>query len=430
MTAFDRFEHQLPELMTDLASAHVPDYFDDMLTRTARTRQRPAWASLERWLPMGVIAQSAFVPPVRWRSIGILVILGLLIAAGALIFVGSRPRLPDPFGPARNGSILYSTSSGDIHSVDSVTGISKALVTGPTYDSSPSFSRGGTTFSFLRNIATGKDDLYIANADGSNVRPWLEGQDKLSSFEWSPDGTHAALTYQVADGTFALTILSTDGSPASTLSLDMDVFGKQWRPNGRELVVDGETRGNAGLSYGLYVVNIDGTGLRPLLPRVLFDQRNWFPMSWSMSPDGSQIAYSRRTAERPGRIHILDVDTGVDRPLEFVGTGSQAVFDDLDPVFSPDGKELVLERYSADGQYRLVVGHVDGRGPVVETGPQFLEGENRFDATRNQFSPDGTQILATYNADKTTWILDAKGGSGRKVSWFEDGSLTWQRLAP
>ena len=149
-----------------------------------------------------------------------------------------------------------------------------------------------------------------------------------------------------------------------------------------------------------------------------------------MSPDGTRIAYSRRTAERPGRIHILEIDTGVDRALEFVGTGSQAVVDDLDAVFSPDGKQLVLERYSADGQYRLVVGDVDGRGPVVETGPQFPEGENRFDATRNQFSPDGTQILATYNADKTTWILDANGGSGRKVPWFEDGSLTWQRLAP
>ena len=59
MTAFDRIEPRLPELMAELAPASVPDYFDDMLRQTGRTRQRPAWASLERWLPMDVIARPA-----------------------------------------------------------------------------------------------------------------------------------------------------------------------------------------------------------------------------------------------------------------------------------------------------------------------------------------------------------------------------------
>ena len=45
MTAFDRIEPRIPELMDELAPAQVPDYFDDMLRQTARTRQRPAWLS-------------------------------------------------------------------------------------------------------------------------------------------------------------------------------------------------------------------------------------------------------------------------------------------------------------------------------------------------------------------------------------------------
>ena len=44
MTAFERIEPRLPELLADLAPARVPDYFDDLLLATARTRQRPAWA--------------------------------------------------------------------------------------------------------------------------------------------------------------------------------------------------------------------------------------------------------------------------------------------------------------------------------------------------------------------------------------------------
>ena len=37
MTAFDRIEPRLPELMAELAPASVPDYFDDMLRQTGRT---------------------------------------------------------------------------------------------------------------------------------------------------------------------------------------------------------------------------------------------------------------------------------------------------------------------------------------------------------------------------------------------------------
>ncbi len=31
MTTFERFEREMPELMTELSPARVPDYFDDML---------------------------------------------------------------------------------------------------------------------------------------------------------------------------------------------------------------------------------------------------------------------------------------------------------------------------------------------------------------------------------------------------------------
>jgi len=51
MSPTDRPTRSLPDLMAELAPPRVPDYFDDMLKATARTRQRPAWTSLERLLP-------------------------------------------------------------------------------------------------------------------------------------------------------------------------------------------------------------------------------------------------------------------------------------------------------------------------------------------------------------------------------------------
>ena len=64
MMPTNRFERQLPVLLDELAQARTPDYFDDLLRLTARTRQRPAWTLLERWLPMVDIARQ----PLSQRS--------------------------------------------------------------------------------------------------------------------------------------------------------------------------------------------------------------------------------------------------------------------------------------------------------------------------------------------------------------------------
>src|SRR5690606_29785605 len=52
MIPIDRFERRLQDSLADLAGAQVPPYVTDLLARTARQRQRPAWTFPERWLPM------------------------------------------------------------------------------------------------------------------------------------------------------------------------------------------------------------------------------------------------------------------------------------------------------------------------------------------------------------------------------------------
>ena len=93
MTPIDRFERQLPAALTDLADPRTPDYVIDILGQTARTRQRPAWASLERWLHMDV-PSTASTRHTRWRPLTLLaVIAGLaLIALGAVALSGGSQR--------------------------------------------------------------------------------------------------------------------------------------------------------------------------------------------------------------------------------------------------------------------------------------------------------------------------------------------------
>jgi DNA-binding beta-propeller fold protein YncE len=82
---------QLGEVFTDLAAPNRPDYRDDLFRRTARTRQRPAWTYIERWLPVTIVtARQATAPPLR--SIWTLLLVGVLTAAliAGLAIAGSR----------------------------------------------------------------------------------------------------------------------------------------------------------------------------------------------------------------------------------------------------------------------------------------------------------------------------------------------------
>ena len=102
MTAFDRVEPRIPELMNELAPATVPDYVDDLLRQTARTRQRPAWTFPERWLPMDITLAPVRARPRGLRTVVAVLLIALLAAALLVAYVGSRPhRVPAPSSPRR-----------------------------------------------------------------------------------------------------------------------------------------------------------------------------------------------------------------------------------------------------------------------------------------------------------------------------------------
>ncbi len=127
MTLNDGFERTVSDWLEEDAGRGAPGYLDEVLARTTRTRQRPAWSSLERWLPVQTTLRLVPVPRLAW----LLVIVGLIAALGAaVLLVGSRSRLPAPFGPAANGSIVYGTESGDILAYDPVTGTTSSIIAG------------------------------------------------------------------------------------------------------------------------------------------------------------------------------------------------------------------------------------------------------------------------------------------------------------
>lgn len=409
MSARDDFNTTVSSWLDDQAGPGAPDYLDEVLARTSRTRQRPAWASLERFLPTRTTLRFAPVPRAAW----LLVVLGLVVAIGAaaLLIVGSRPRIPAPFGPAANGVILYSAAGRDIHVFDPANGTSRPLIAGPTTDETPHFSRDGTKFVFARESTTsGLWHLMIANADGSNVRPLTEPIYPAAN-EWSPEGSRIAVV-DTSTTPSTLSIHHLDGTPPTVMDLDgLAAEFVSWRPDGRQLVF----RGTAGL-YGLYVLDLETRQIRPVGPPAgrLDDLRD--P---SLSPDGTRIVYTKWVVDHP-TLRMTDLDAGTDRELTMDG---RVGLNGWVQSWSPNGTQLLFTRLG-DGPSHFAVGSVAG-GPVTEVGPGWTQSD-----VLASYSPDGSKVIAHYFFDDSTWMLDLsdKLSALRLPSTPYPG--TWQRTAP
>lgn len=419
MTSFDRFEQHLPELMADLAAARVPDYFDDLLQTTARQRQRPAWSSLERWLPVGVTTLAPVSNRTRsFAGLAILALVGLLIAAGVVAYVGSHTqRLPAPFGPAGNGLIYYSDAPGDIYAMDPTASVPRAIVSGPETDKDPLPSRDGQRIAFTRTVSSG-DQLVIANADGSQLRPLPGTYSEFAEFDWSPDGTRIAIISTV-DGVPSISIAPIDGSGTKVLPLGLEAHELWWLPDGR-LVFHGSKDQPSGPTYGLYVVAADGSGVESIVPPSSTD--DWIGIS--PSPDGRNLVYHVwRDPDEHGRLYVVDIASGQSRPVRIDGASPEE--EQETATFSPDGTQILFNRYApGSGDARVTVVPVAG-GKAISIGPAVP-----FDKSPGAyFSPDGTSIIAWYESLNEVLLLDPAGQRpDQRLSVPFTGVPGWQRV--
>ena len=418
MNAQGDFDRTISEWLDDQAGQGSPDYLDEVLARTERYRQRPAWTSLERWLPMQTTTRLAPVPRIAW----LLVVLGLILALGATaLYVGSRRVAPSPFGTAAIGTVLYGTSAGDIMALDSTTNESRPLIVGATLDTRPRFSPDGSRFAFeRRNQGVPGVALMSAAADATDIQQLLSSDESASWVEWSPTSDRLAVVATI-NGLAGLWIVRADAEPSLVVrakpttpdgpGIDL-ITSPQWLPNG-DLLFLGEPYDTV-QSTTLYRVHADGNGLVPIVGPIAPG-----PRELAVSPDGTRVAYSIDDTNGTA-IHVVDLDSGADRAIAFDGVTIAR-----NPHWSPDGSRLVFER-ATGGTYRLAVGSEDG-GPATNLGPDRAEGTGGADPA---FLDDGTRIMAFYNADRSSWLLDASGGDGVQLDNEIATPVTWRAVAP
>ena len=204
----------------------------------------------------------------------------------------------------------------------------------------PAFSPDGSQIAYAGlGSAPGARGIFIADADGTHPRqltsrPKGEGEDLQPRF--SPDGSRLVF-WRLTDhpvGTTSgneLWIVNADGTDLHQLTdaLAGSMFA-QWSPDGSRLLFSGsQTAGSetAMADPGLWTINADGTGLAPIIYGTgdRYEDFDW-------SPDGSRIVYFDPST---GSLRVMNADGSGITTLLSNHAGNNYVGPDWGQPFTP-----------------------------------------------------------------------------------------------
>jgi hypothetical protein len=327
-------------MLLDEAGAESVDYLSDVLAGVARTRQRHAWEIPGRWLSMDHVRVGGWSSPALRPILLGLVLLAILLAG--LLVAGQRRGAP-PFGPAGDG-VIGITIDGRIVLL-AADGTSRRVLDLPVPQPwMPVFSPDGTRLAFWSPAADGSRDLHVADADGSH-----------------PVRVNA------------------------DLAIDPDTpWQPSWSPDGSQLVFPSGDR--------LYVVQADGSGVRPLVPGAALAA-----LTPRWSPDGSWIAFQAQLRQAVRVLAIIHPDGSGYRELS-TSEGSGAAFQQ--PGWASDSRRLVY-MFGSDAMHDIAV--VD-----VVTDEETILSEHGDDEFWPVWSPDDRRVMWN-TALQTIHIVDPDG---------------------
>jgi TolB protein len=173
-----------------------------------------------------------------------------------------------------------------------------------------------------------------------------------------------------------------------------------WSPDGQEIVFIRSQWLGASLLKRLYLMNADGSHLRPLTlasaPDTLF--ADW-------SPDGNHVVYGTLLWQQDIELALMNVRTGMTWQL------TQNTQDDDSPQWSPDGHFIVFRSRSNTGTWDIY-----RMNPYGEDVRQLTDA--RGDSASPTISPDGRRIAFVSNrsGNQDLFVMNADGSDLRQLT--------------
>ncbi len=267
-----------------------------------------------------------------------LLVAGVVAAVGVLAEAGPAQR--ETFsGP--NGQLVYTLSHLYVVNPD---GSGKRQLTTSTPERpirafQPGWAPDGFRITFANTVGTSVGGgIWIINADGTGGGrvPSTQQNDAWPTF--SPDGRQIAFVRQA--GRFAsIFVVNVDGTGLRQVTTDVSVEDPEWSPDGSRFTFSN--------GFDVYVVNADGTGLTNIATSEFGNARH---PSWS--PDGSRIAYATLN-----QVRVLPAGGGAPGALV---SGLREVWE---VSWSPDGQQIGFVNDPGDNiqvQEELYVANADG----------------------------------------------------------------------
>jgi hypothetical protein len=264
------------------------------------------------------------------------------------------------------GSAMVFAAEGDLYVLEPGPGTARRLSEGADWEGGPVWSRDGSRIAFHtdRDAAEAEPredyNIYVMDADGTNLVQITD--DPAGEFfpDWSPDGTRLVFARQSENSeTRHLVIVDlATGAERELTDPTSDADFPAWSPDGTKVAFSSMTSGDCSwegtdCNTSIFTINADGSGLTQLTDVPGIDS---FP-DWS--PDGREIAFHTTRADpTSGRwdIYVMSFDGMEVFPL----TNDPGV--DQFPSWSPDGRLVLFQSDRSGNPHLYTMRGTDGSG--------------------------------------------------------------------